>query len=181
MKIGFRIFCEMAERGLINSEFPTLKTKRLKLTEVTDKDCLKLTEIINDKETNIFLSELIGICDAPKGVQNLVNTFKKYQNQGEGYLWGLRLDKALIGFVGVIDLSYKPSIFYALHPKARHKGYMQESVLAIMNYLFRNNVCNQLSTEVKCGNTSSIKLLEKVGFVKLESSREKIWYESIFK
>lgn len=50
---------------------------------------------------------------------------------------------------------------------------MQESVLAIMNYLFRNNVCNQLSTEVKCGNTSSIKLLEKVGFVKLESSREK--------
>lgn len=58
---------------------------------------------------------------------------------------------------------------------------MQESVLAIMNYLFRNNVCNQLSTEVKCGNTSSIKLLEKVGFVKLESSREIIWYESIFK
>ena len=50
-----------------------------------------------------------------------------------------------------------------------------------MNYLFRNNVCNQLSTEVKCGNTSSIKLLEKVGFVKLKSSREMIWYESIFK
>ena len=181
MKIGFRIFCEMAERGLINSEFPTLKTRRLKLTEVTDKDCLKLTEIINDKETNLFLPELIGICDAPKGVQNMVNTFKKYQNQGEGYLWGLRLDKALIGFVGVIDLSYKPSIFYALHPKARHKGYMQESVLAIMNYLFRNNMCNQLSTEVKSGNTPSIKLLEKVGFVKLESSREIIRYESIFK
>ncbi len=68
MKIGFRIFCEMAERGLINSEFPTLKTRRLKLTEVTDKDCLKLTEIINDKETNLFLPELIGICDAPKKV-----------------------------------------------------------------------------------------------------------------
>lgn len=50
-----------------------------------------------------------------------------------------------------------------------------------MNYLFRNNVCNQLSTEVKCGNTPSIKLLEKVGFVKLESSREIIRYESIFK
>ena len=58
---------------------------------------------------------------------------------------------------------------------------MQESVLAIMDYLFRNNVCNQLSTEVKSGNTPSIKLLEKVGFVKLESSREIIWYESIFK
>lgn len=58
---------------------------------------------------------------------------------------------------------------------------MQESVLAIMDYLFRNNVCNQLSTEVKCGNMPSIKLLEKVGFVKLESSREIIWYESIFK
>lgn len=110
-----------------------------------------------------------------------LSLLKKYQNQGEGYLWGLRLDKALIGFVGVIDLSCKPSIFYALHPKARHKGYMQESVLAIMNYLFRNNVCNQLSTEVKCGNTPSIKLLEKVGFVKLESSREIIRYESIFK
>lgn len=177
MKIAFRIFCEMAERDLINTvNFPVLKTDRLNLTEVTDNDCLKLTEIINDKETSLFLPELIEICNAPEGVRNMVNTFKKYKNQGEGYLWGLRLDKTLIGFVGVIDLSYKPSIFYALHPKARHKGYMQESILAIMNYLFNNNMCNLLSTEVKAINLPSRKLLEKVGFVRIGNLNEVILY-----
>ena len=177
MKIGFRIFCEMAERGMTNSvRFPTLKTRRLKLSEVTDDDIIMMTEIIKDKDTTKFLPELADICKDTKGVHGMVDTFKKYKNQGDGFLWGIRLNNALIGFVGVMDLEYKPSVFYAMHPKFRHKGYMQESVLAIMNYLFSDKFCYQLETEVKYDNLSSRKLLEKVGFAKTGNANGTIQY-----
>lgn len=177
MKIGFRIFCEMAERGMTNSvRFPTLKTRRLKLAEVTDDDIIMMTEIIKDKDTTKFLPELADICKDTKGVHGMVDTFKKYKNQGDGFLWGIRLNNALIGFVGVMDLEYKPSVFYAMHPKFRHKGYMQESVLAIMNYLFSDKFCYQLETEVKYDNLSSRKLLEKVGFAKTGNANGTIQY-----
>ena len=106
----------------------------------------------------------------------MFDTFKKYKNQGDGFLWGIRLNNALIGFVGVMDLEYKPSVFYAMHPKFRHKGYMQESVLAIMNYLFSDKFCYQLETEVKYDNLSSRKLLEKVGFAKTGNANGTIQY-----
>ena len=177
MKIGFRIFCEMAERGMTNSvRFPTLKTRRLKLSEVTDDDIIMMTEIIKDKDTTKFLPKLADICKDTKGVHGMVDTFKKYKNQGDGFLWGIRLNNALIGFVGVMDLEYKPSVFYAMHPKFRHKGYMQESVLAIMNYLFSDKFCYQLETEVKYDNLSSRKLLEKVGFAKTGNANGTIQY-----
>lgn len=177
MKIGFRIFYEMAERGMTNSvRFPTLKTRRLKLSEVTDDDIIMMTEIIKDKDTTKFLPELADICKDTKGVHGMVDTFKKYKNQGDGFLWGIRLNNALIGFVGVMDLEYKPSVFYAMHPKFRHKGYMQESVLAIMNYLFSDKFCYQLETEVKYDNLSSRKLLEKVGFAKTGNANGTIQY-----
>lgn len=177
MKIGFRIFCEMAERGMINSvRFPTLKTRRLYLAEVTDDDIIMMTEIIKDKYTMKFMPELADICKEAKGVHVMIDTFKKYKNQGDGFLWGIRLNNTLIGFVGVMDLSYKPSVFYAMHSKFRHKGYMQESVLAIMNYLFSNKFCYQLETEVKYDNFSSRKLLENVGFVKKGNTYGTIQY-----
>ncbi len=177
MKIGFRIFCEMAERGMINSvRFPTLKTRRLYLAEVTDDDIIMMTEIIKDKYTMKFMPELADICKEAKGVHGMIDTFKKYKNQGDGFLWGIRLNNTLIGFVGVMDLSYKPSVFYAMHSKFRHKGYMQESVLAIMNYLFSNKFCYQLETEVKYDNFSSRKLLENVGFVKKGNTYGTIQY-----
>ena len=177
MKIGFLIFCEMAERGMINSvRFPTLKTRRLYLAEVTDDDIIMMTEIIKDKYTMKFMPELADICKEAKGVHGMIDTFKKYKNQGDGFLWGIRLNNTLIGFVGVMDLSYKPSVFYAMHSKFRHKGYMQESVLAIMNYLFSNKFCYQLETEVKYDNFSSRKLLENVGFVKKGNTYGTIQY-----
>ena len=177
MKIGFRIFCEMAERGMINSvRFPTLKTRSLYLAEVTDDDIIMMTEIIKDKYTMKFMPELADICKEAKGVHGMIDTFKKYKNQGDGFLWGIRLNNTLIGFVGVMDLSYKPSVFYAMHSKFRHKGYMQESVLAIMNYLFSNKFCYQLETEVKYDNFSSRKLLENVGFVKKGNTYGTIQY-----
>ena len=177
MKIGFRIFCEMAERGMINSvRFPTLKTRRLYLAEVIDDDIIMMTEIIKDKYTMKFMPELADICKEAKGVHGMIDTFKKYKNQGDGFLWGIRLNNTLIGFVGVMDLSYKPSVFYAMHSKFRHKGYMQESVLAIMNYLFSNKFCYQLETEVKYDNFSSRKLLENVGFVKKGNTYGTIQY-----
>lgn len=53
---------------------------------------------------------------------------------------------------------------------------MQESVLAIMNYLFSDKFCYQLETEVKYDNLSSRKLLEKVGFAKTGNANGTIQY-----
>ena len=88
-----------------------------------------------------------------------VSTSKKH----EGVLWGIRHNENLIGFVAIMDLSFNPTVFFAMHPNYRNQGMMIESVKMVTQYVCEAKLCSELHTEVDVENISSQRVLETRG------------------
>ena len=63
-----------------------------------------------------------------------------------------------------MDLATNPTIFFAMHPKYRNQGYMQESVRLATQYVCDAKLTNELHTEVDVNNIASQKVLERCGY-----------------
>ena len=70
----------------------------------------------------------------------------------------------LIGLVATMDLATNPTICFAMHPKYRNQGYMQESVRLATQYICETKLTNELHTEVDVNNIASQKVLEGCGY-----------------
>lgn len=143
---------------------PTLHTDRCTLSAVTQNDIHVLWQILYDVETQRFLPELCKEFTTVESIQQFIFSFENYLSKSEGILWGIRKHDTLIGFVATMDLSTKPTIFFAMHPKYRNQGYMQESVRLATQYICDAKLTDELHTEVDVNNIASQKVLERCGY-----------------
>lgn len=146
------------------NEVPVLQTVRCTLTAVTPADIPVLREILDDVDTRRFLPELCQEFQTAESLQQLVNTFDHYLHQNEGFLWGIKKDDTLIGFIGIMDIPDNPTLFYATHPAYRNYGYMKEDIAVVMHYVAEEKACCRLETEVYHNNVISQKILKDLGF-----------------
>ena len=84
--------------------------------------------------------------------------------QDEGIIWGVRLNDVIIGFLAFMDLSFNPTVIYAMHPTYRSRGYMKESVALSVKYVLGRGLCSYMQTEVHNDNVTSVGLLQSIGF-----------------
>lgn len=144
---------------------PDISTKYSLLTRVSEDEMSILREVFEDVETRRFLPELYELLDTPAGLQKFASTFELYAQNGEGYLWGIKHNNELVGFVAVMDLSDVPAIFYAMHPNHRSRGYMKDALCGVLDYLSGNKAAiRAISTDVYKENNVSINLLQQLGF-----------------
>lgn len=142
---------------------PILYTKRCKLDRITLHDVDMLRDIVEDVQFRLFLPELYELMHNIDGMHRFLNSFDTYAQNGEGFLWGIWKQSYLIGFVAIIDMSYEPTIFYAMHRKYRDKGYTKETVAKVVAYY--KSISNiPLRTEVYQSNLPSIFILTSCGF-----------------
>lgn len=173
----FWLFCEMAERGMIdNEEFPTLQVKDFVLDKITEKDVQPMMEIFADKETKRFMPELTEAIRKEDDVRFFLNNTKASQSTDEAVLWGIRLDSHLIGLIGIIDIPESPSMFYAMHPNHRGKGIMTECITEITKWFVETYPTLPLHTEVYKNNFQSQKILTSQGFKLIDSDADKVYY-----
>lgn len=156
-------------------EFPVLTTKRCRLRRLTCLDIPVLQEIFNDSLTKNFLPELQALVQGNAGVELLLSTFDAYLDMGEGVLWGINDSDRLVGFIAVLDLSCTPTIIYAAHPSFRSRGYLKESIQAVLQYMREVRRCSCLHSEVYKENVVSIHLLESNGFTIYSEDQTKIY------
>ena len=154
---------------------PDISTTYSLLTRISEDDLSRLKEVFDDVDTRRFLPELYELLDAPDGLQRLTSTFDLYAQNGEGYLWGIKHNNELAGFVAVMDISYEPAVFYAMHPDSRSHGYMKESISAVIDYLQKYGLCHYISTDVYKENLISIHILEQLGFNIYTEDEEKVY------
>ena len=76
-----------------------------------------------------------------------------------------------------MDLSFNPTIFFAMHPDYRSQGMMIESVKMVTHYIREAKLCSELHTEVDVGNIASQRVLEHSGYGFNRRSRVKRIYE----
>ena len=171
------LFCEMAERGILSrATVPTLQSEHCILNEIEENDISTLRTIFSDADTQRYLPDLCDIAQTDDGIKQILRSFRTYLSKNEGILWGIRKHDTLIGFVATMDLSTNPTIFFAMHPKYRNQGYMQESVRLATQYVCDAKLTNELHTEVDVNNIASQKVLEQCGYKAKEKQKLRYLY-----
>lgn len=146
------------------TELPVLKSTRCVLNRITEEDIPVMRQIFNDRLTRKHLSELLTLVKTDEGIMQMISSFYTLMEQDEGVIWGVQLNGAIIGFVAFMDLSFNPTVIYAMHPTYRSRGYMKECVALSVQYILDSGMCSYMQTEVHNDNTASVRLLQSIGF-----------------
>ena len=142
---------------------PILYTKRCRLDRITLHDVDMLRDIVEDFQFRLFLPELYELVHNVDGMHKFLSSFDAYAQNGDGFLWGIWKQSYLIGFVAIMDMSYEPTIFYAMHHDYRDKGYTKEAVAEVVAY-YKTISKSSLYTEVYQSNVPSLSILASCGF-----------------
>ncbi len=148
-------------------QLPTIKAKRVQLRPITDEDLDALYLIFSDPQVMRYWSTPpLADMDAARA---LLNDIQDTVRQGTFLKWGIaRLsDNLLIGTTTIynLDLSNdRAEIGYALGRAHWGRGYMQETLNAMLGHAFEEMNLRRLEADVDPRNTASIRSLERLGF-----------------
>ena len=152
---------------------PVLYTQRCRLDRIILHDMDMLRDIVEDIQFMLFMPELYEVVHDVEGMHRFLRSFDVYAQKGDAFLWGIRKNTFLIGFVAIMDMSYDPTIFYAIHPEYRNKGYAKEVVAEVVAY-YRTISKVPLHTEVYSSNLASLAVLASCGFQLTVSKDNKV-------
>jgi ribosomal-protein-alanine N-acetyltransferase len=154
--------------------FPTLKTERLCLRQITTGDAEDLYSFFSDKELTRYLD-----WSGPSSIEDSKALIDSWNIQYEKkclFPWGISLitDEQLIGTVmfmpirGTFDQEqlFPISIGFELAKKHWNKGIMSETLVAILTFGREKIGAHRIQALVVPENTASLKILEKSGFKK---------------
>ncbi|QED49310.1 GNAT family N-acetyltransferase [Cytobacillus dafuensis] len=149
-----------------------LETDRLILRQFKDDDMPSLHSIFSDSETMEFYP-------APFSFEQTQNWIKRnqerYQECGYG-LWGICIKESneLIGDCGLVnqkvDGKTEVEIGYHINKKYWSKGYASEAAKGCKEYGFYQLGINKLISIIDQRNLPSIRVAEKIGFIKEKES-----------
>ena len=154
---------------------PEINSRHSVLTRISEDALGILKEIFEDAETKRFLPELYEILDTPDGLHRFTSTFDLYAQNDEGYLWGIKHNSEIVGFVAVMDISCDTTLFYAMHPNYRSCGYMKDALENVLDYLSNHKVVRTISTDIYKNNSISINLLQQLGFCVCREDDKKVY------
>ena len=157
-----------------------LASERLILRKLTNEDRTKLFEIYTHEESALY-DDWIPFTDIKEADDMIVNSVTSFSEKSE-IRYGI-IDKesdTLVGSCGIFgfdDWNMKCTLFYQVHHLERNKGYASESVRLLLDYAFSELEFNRLEAYITPGNDSSIRVLEKNGFVREGLLREMEFYK----
>jgi ribosomal-protein-alanine N-acetyltransferase len=158
------------------AEFPVIETERLLLREIVHADVQALFAIHGDPETMKWFG--VDPLFDEAGAAKLVDLFASYRSQpNPGARWGIQVkdQESIVGSCGLFAWNRawrKCTIGYELHPEAQGQGYMQEALLACIDWGFQNMELNRIEAQVHPSNTASIRTVTRLGFQKEGVSRQ---------
>lgn len=139
---------------------PELITSRLTLSPLREADWPCFLTLRRDPQVTRFMGELLS--------EEAIRLKFTSRLGGNVFIIRDRQGEAL-GDVGLQISSANPQeadIGYALLPQAQGQGYAQEAVSAVCEYGFRSLGLSAINAWVLAENSGSVRLLEKLGFVR---------------
>jgi ribosomal-protein-alanine N-acetyltransferase len=163
-----------------SSHFPVLETQRLLLRETSPADAPVLFAIHSDADAmRWFGTEPLPDEQAAQKVIEGWATARTLANPG--IRWGIerRDDGRLIGTCGMFRWNRHwraCMVGYELAREAWGQGYMRETLLAVLGFGFVQMQLNRVEAQVHPDNVASLKLVERLGFVREGLLREAGWW-----
>ncbi|WP_082316495.1 GNAT family N-acetyltransferase [Mangrovimonas sp. ST2L15] len=157
------------------SPLPILRTKRLLLRALKSEDWEMISFLRSDPKINEFV-------DRPKAEtkEAALAFINKIINPVDGppaQYWGICLqpEDSIIGTVCLWNFSEdrtQAELGYDLNYEFQGKGYMNECLNEILRYGFQDLNLKEISAMTHYNNAASIKVLERLGFLKEANSFE---------
>jgi ribosomal-protein-alanine N-acetyltransferase len=150
------------------SEFPTLKTQRLHLREITATDATALLAIHGDTQAMRWFGT-DPMTDLPQA-EKLVDVFAAWRKlPNPGVRWGIALQDrdALLGTCGLFKWNRGwrcCTLGYELAQRAWGQGYMHEALTAALDWGFEHMALNRIEVQVHPDNTASLRSVQALGF-----------------
>ena len=164
------------------TKFPNgINSARCKLRAIVTNDAFRLYDILQDVEVKKYLSEFYEITSTQTELEEVLKSYKILSSRKEAYLWGILFDEILIGFISVIDIPMKPTIFYALHSDFRKKVLMSECISVLLTHFRDSTALQSLFSEVDEENIASACILKSCGFEVVGKIQNKNIFELKFK
>lgn len=151
-----------------------IKTERLILKAMEEKDANSLLKIKCDRET-AWWSDDFQCCDIEDAID-----FIAWGNEGGEILqYGIFRKESddLIGYVQVklpkaTGIRDERELGYVLSKEYRRRGYMSEAINAICSHLFQDETIRRITLEILPDNRPSLGVARKCGFSFVEESEE---------
>lgn len=163
--------------------FPVWETSRCVLRQVVKTDALQLLALRSDTAVMQYLDRESMTTVAEAGV--MIDSMDSRLAAGEGISWAVSLKNAneMIGLAGLwrIDKEHhRAEIGYTLLPVHWNRGLMSEVLQSIIDFGFRSMKLHSIEANVNPANAASIRLLEKLGFVREAYFRENYYFRGRF-
>ncbi|WP_205665329.1 GNAT family N-acetyltransferase [Pseudalkalibacillus hwajinpoensis] len=152
---------------MTKKHFPELVTKRLKLRELDEEDLPALLSIFSNPHTmKYYGSDMISNLEE---VEGMLMSFRKGFDNQQAIRFGIECRETgnLIGTCGFHNWAKRVNrieIGYELKQEEEGKGYMTEALTAIISFAFRELQINRIGALIHPDNTTSRKLVTKLGF-----------------
>lgn len=154
-------------KTVTKKHFPELVTKRLKLRELDEEDLPALLSIFSNPHTmKYYGSDMISNLEE---VEGMLMSFRKGFDNQQAIRFGIECRETgnLIGTCGFHNWAKRVNrieIGYELKQEEEGKGYMTEALTAIISFAFRELQINRIGALIHPDNTTSRKLVTKLGF-----------------
>jgi ribosomal-protein-alanine N-acetyltransferase len=163
--------------------FPELWTERLRLRPITEEDCADMFELRSNPQLMRYIDRPLaqGLEDARK----LIDSMEAARRTNDSIAWGLVLREStkLIGTIAYWRIAkehHRAEIGYLLHPGWQNRGLMSEALEVALDFGFRQMRLHSVEANVNPDNEASIRLLEKIGFVREAYFRENYYFNGKF-
>jgi ribosomal-protein-alanine N-acetyltransferase len=156
--------------------FPRLETPRLVLRELVPEDAPAVLVIRGDYEVTKYNGGMNYT--RVDQAQALVASIRDAYRDKRSVRWGITLkggDDTVIGVCGFnywIRADHRASIGYDLARAHWRQGYMTEAIRAILAFGFDAMALKRIEADASSPNIGSIRVLEKVGFLREGTERE---------
>lgn len=146
------------------STFPILKTERLQLAKLDEKDLEPLIELAAFKVENATRKDAEAL---------LLKTHDQFRLE-RGITWGLFTNNGLMGTVGYYRgfANKTGEIGYVMCEKFKNRGYLTEAAQAAIDFGFESLGLNRITAYTSITNAPSVRVLEKLGFRNTETTHD---------
>lgn len=155
----------------MTTTFPdvTISTDRLVLRSFEEEDVTALAEMMNDEQITAWTSAPHPYTRADAHAWATAQSHAE-RTEGRGIVLAVTefLTQRLVGIVHLQNTNWRTratEVGYLTAPWARGEGYASESVLAVAQWLFRDQGFERLELRTAADNTASQQVAQKIGCI----------------
>ncbi len=164
------------------SPFPELATRRLRLRQITAEDLPDFYALRENDAVRTYIQRPPGTYQE---VQEILNKSLASFAKNETISWAICFPGqpklvGLMAFWRIAREHHYAEIGYSLLPEFWRQGIASEALQAVLKYGFEQMRLHRVEADVDPGNTASVRLLEKFGFVREAHFKENYFHDGRF-